>query len=106
MRSEFAEAGLLFRCMGWGIILWSPMIWAGPLLVAAGRTDLTLRTSLASSVTMLLLYSAAIPLLGALGAALVYAVNHAVFVTFALWHARRAGLLLPAAVPSPKCTRS
>jgi len=91
---EFIAAGSLFRLMGWGILLWSPFIWVGPLLLAAGRPDLMLRCSLGSGIGAVVLYLVACPLFGAPGAAVVSATTHAIGVAIALWSARNAGIFL------------
>ena len=97
MSPDYVEAGRLFRLMGWGILLWSPFVWAGPLLLAAGRPDLLLRCSLGTGGTVLVLYLAAGATIGAPGVAVVSALTHAVFVAIALWSGRRAGIIFPAA---------
>ena len=96
MRPEFAEAGTLFRSMGWGIVLCSPFVWVAPLLLAAGRSDLMLRATLIHGIVVTALYVAACAAFGALGAALVNALTHGIFVLIALWSGRRAGIIFPA----------
>lgn len=101
MRSEYAGAGRLFRLMGWGMMLWAPLLWVGPLLAAAGRTDVMLRASLESSVIVVGLYLVAVPLFGAAGAALVYALSTPILVALMFWLGRRAGVIFPSSVASP-----
>jgi len=96
LRPEFGEAGTVFRCMGWGIILSAPFVWVYPYLMAAGRTDLNLWTAWSSTVIVVALYLAAIPAGGMIGAALVNAGSVSVFTVIGLALARRNGLLFPA----------
>lgn len=93
------EAGTLFRCMGWGIILSAPLVWLYPFLMAAGRTDLNLWAAWSSTVIVVLLYLVAIPHAGAVGAALVLALSATIFNCIALALGRRAGLLFPKEEP-------
>ena len=94
-KPEYAEAGRLFRLMGWGIVIWSPFVWCGPLLFAANRPDLALIRSLVTGFTVLGLYFLLCRPLGADGAALVSAVTHGISVAIGLWLGRRAGIIFP-----------
>lgn len=99
MKAEFAGAGTVFRCMGWGIVLSAPFVWVFPLFAAAGRPDLNLWAALCSTIATVLLYLVAIPHAGAAGAAMVYAASAPLFAAAALAMGRRAGLLFPKAEP-------
>jgi O-antigen/teichoic acid export membrane protein len=101
MRAEFADAGLIFRCMGWGIILSAPFVWVYPFLLAAGRTDLNLWAALSSTVIVVLLYLTAIPYAGPVGAALVYALSMPINLALMLWLGRRAGVIFPSSIAPP-----
>jgi O-antigen/teichoic acid export membrane protein len=103
MGADFAAAGVLFRWMAWGIVFWAPLVWVNPLLMAAGRPDLTLRASVVGSVVTLLLYMVAIAEWGATGAAAVYALASPVVIGLVAWFAWRSdafvALRSAAAVP-------
>jgi O-antigen/teichoic acid export membrane protein len=101
MGKEFAGAGLLFRCMAWGILFWAPVMWANPLLMAAGRPDLTLKASLLGSVIILGLYLVCVPLWGGIGTALVNALSAPVGMALTLWLGLRAGIIFPQFRPVP-----
>jgi O-antigen/teichoic acid export membrane protein len=99
MKPDYAAAGGIFRIMGCGILVWSPFVWTGPLLLAANRPDLMLRCSLLNNfmiagLTFLLIWQ-----VGATGAALVTVLNRFLFVALTLWSARNAGLLFPEEAP-------
>jgi O-antigen/teichoic acid export membrane protein len=95
MKPEYTEAGDLFRLMGWGIVIWSPFVWTGPLLLAANRPDLLLRCSLITGLSVLGLYFLLCWQMGAPGAAIVAALTHTIYVIVALWSGRRAGIIFP-----------
>ncbi len=104
---QFAEAGTLFRLMAWGVVVWTPFMWATSLLLAAGRTDLLLRSSVLTSVVVILLLLGFTALWGARGAAVVDAMTVPLSVGYALVQVRRAGLLsLKGPAESPERTRA
>lgn len=91
--ARFYESGIVFRCMIWAVLFWFPLMWVNPLLMAADRVDLTLRATVLGAVTAITLFFVLIPLFGARGAALAYAMATPVTLLTALWNARNAGLL-------------
>ncbi|NOX50264.1 MAG: hypothetical protein GXP16_06975 [Gammaproteobacteria bacterium] len=75
MGDEFSKAGTLFIIMVSSIVIWIPLLWAYPIFLTAGRTDLALKASLAHSILSALLYVFFIARFGVIGAAIAYAVN-------------------------------
>ncbi len=91
--NAFHQSGVIFCAMLWPVLIWFPLQWVNPLLMAAGRPDLTLRAAIAESVIVTIMYFLVIPKLGAIGAACVYALATPLVLLFGLWLGRRAGLL-------------
>jgi O-antigen/teichoic acid export membrane protein len=107
MGAEFSGAGPLFRWMAWGIMFWAPLVWINPLLMAAGRPDLTLRASLVGSIVTLLLFVIGIAEWGGTGAAAVYALASPVVIGLVIWFGRSSEAFValrsaPAAVGWPR----
>ncbi|MGE3313514.1 MAG: lipopolysaccharide biosynthesis protein [Planctomycetaceae bacterium] len=90
---QFAEGGAIFRWMVWCLLVWMPLLWVNPLLMAAGRANLFFRATVVASATTLLLDLLLIPRLGATGAAIAYAAGVLASPLAGLWMARRAGIL-------------
>lgn len=72
---EFSNASTLFVIMVSSIVIWIPLLWAHPIFLTAGRTDLALKASLAHSILSVLLYAFFIANYGMIGAAIAYAIN-------------------------------
>ena len=90
---EYSESASVFRWMIWGLAVWAPLVWVNPLLMAAGRPDLTVKASIAGSAVVLAVYLLAIPVLGARGAALGQALAAPVVMAFAFLFTSRAGVM-------------
>ena len=95
MKPEYAEAGNIFRCMAWGVMLWTPGIWVAPLIVAAGRTDIMLKAAVICGIASALGYVGAIWLGGVYGAAVMYALSVPLWMIVIIGYGRRAGILFP-----------
>ena len=91
----YAPAGSLFRWMTWGVVIWGPLVWVNPLLMAAGRPDLVLKSSLGTALATLALFWLVIPHAGALGAGIVSALATPIVLSFAIILGRRNGIILP-----------
>jgi O-antigen/teichoic acid export membrane protein len=96
---QFAEGGSLFRSMAWCLVVWMPLLWVNPLLMAAGRANLFFRATLVASATTLLLDLLLIPNFGATGAAIAYAAGVLASPIAGLALARRAGLFTELRTP-------
>lgn len=92
---QFAEGGYYFRWMIWCILIWMPLLWVNPLLMAAGRANLFFRATLVASSVILIVDLLLIPRWGGDGAAFAYAIGHLVAPVVSLWLARSAGVLTP-----------
>lgn len=90
---EFAAGGSVFRWMIWCVLVWMPLLWVNPLLMAAGRANLFFRATLVASATTLLLDLLLIPRFGAHGAAFAYAAGVLASPLAGIWLARRAGII-------------
>jgi O-antigen/teichoic acid export membrane protein len=91
--AAFVEAGVLFRWMGWGVLFWAPFVWVNPLLLAAGRADLSLWASLLGSAIVVALYLICIPPWGGVGAAAVLAASIPVMLTCSGWLGWRSRII-------------
>lgn len=89
----FADARVYFWGMLWGIVIGLPLFWVNPLLLAAGRSDLSLRAAVVAAVITTGLYVVLVPALGGLGAAVGNAAGGAVGGLTAGWMVWRNGLL-------------
>ncbi|MGE3317245.1 MAG: lipopolysaccharide biosynthesis protein [Planctomycetaceae bacterium] len=92
MGSDFAEAGLYFRWMLIGLVVWMPLLWVNPLLMASGRADLFFRATVVASVATLACDVYLIPKWGGTGASFAYAVSHIAAPLTSLWLARANGI--------------
>lgn len=76
-----------------GLLLWAPIVWVPGLLLAAGRSDLSLRAAFGGAVAVLLLYLVLVPTLGTIGAALAVGPGGSVVTLLSLYMAKASGLL-------------
>jgi O-antigen/teichoic acid export membrane protein len=95
MGAGFGEAGQLFQLMVWSVLFWMPLLWVNPLLLSAGRPDLSLRATLFGSLATLLLLACLIPLWGGRGAALAYGMSVPLTLVPAWWMGRKEGVIFP-----------
>jgi len=91
--ARFDGAATIFRWMVWCALVWAPLQWLTPALMAAGRPDLVLRAGVFGAVTTFTLYLLLIPRLGGVGAALGYGLGVAATVGAKVVLARRADLI-------------
>jgi O-antigen/teichoic acid export membrane protein len=96
--SQYAPAGEVFRWMTWGLVVWAPFVWLSPLILAAGRPELSLKSGMITAVFAALAQFAVVPRFGANGAAFVYALTNPVAVILLWTLGRHAGILFPAPV--------
>ncbi len=104
MGQEYAQAGILFRWMSWGILVWAPLIWVPPLLAAADRPDLNFKSSLIVAMATFALLPFTVVSWGATGAALVYALKAPLLMTLLLSFGKRAGIIFPITLTSSGST--
>jgi O-antigen/teichoic acid export membrane protein len=102
MGPEFHESSGLFRWMVWGACLWMPFVWVNPLMLAAGRPDLTLWSAVIAAVVSLVLNLVAISFFAGQGAAIVYGFNTPLVVFIALVLARASGIWRELGSAQPK----
>ena len=95
MGPEYRDAGSMFRWMTWGLVVWAPLVWVNPLLMAAGRPELLLKSSVIASMFVAALYVPAISLAGANGAAFVSALANPAVLLLSIWIGNREGIVLP-----------
>ena len=86
---SFSGAGTTFRWMAWSVVPWMLLLWVNPLLIAAGRPQLSLRAAIGGAILTLVMGLACIPVWGSNGAALAYAVGISGTLVGALRYARR-----------------
>jgi O-antigen/teichoic acid export membrane protein len=97
----------IFYLMLPGLFLWAPFVWVPGLLLAAGRSDLSLRAALWGAVAVIGLYATLIPMLGSYGAAIAVGPGASVVTMLSLYMARTAGLLSGSTqAPSKTATES
>lgn len=101
---SFDGTGRLFALMAWGLLFWAPMIWANPLLMAAGRPDLVLRSSVINSLVCLCLSLYTIPVWGTAGSAFTFSVANPIIAVLVLIYGWIYGIFrfrgTPSAVPA------
>lgn len=85
-----------------GLFLWAPFVWVPGLLLAAGRSDLSLRAAFWGGVAVLGLCASLIPTLGTYGAAIAVGPGASVVTMLSLYMARAAGLLTASTQSAPK----
>ncbi|GDY20577.1 hypothetical protein LBMAG56_19230 [Verrucomicrobiota bacterium] len=91
--SEFAASRAYFLGMLWGILFWLPLLWANPLLLAIGRSDLAVKGAAVGAGISLLLYCGLVPLFGGIGAALSNALGGVCSSLVGFWMVRSSDLL-------------
>lgn len=92
---QYATSVGIFRLMISGLILWAPLIWVTPLLLAADRPDIVTKASLIGGAVTVALQLMLIPLLEAVGAAAGYVCATVLSMIIALMWGVRAGVIPP-----------
>lgn len=90
MGADFAGAGTVFRFMSGAFLFWAPFFWVNPILLAAGRPDLMLKTGIITAFITLCLYLVLVPRFAGAGAAVAYALTWPAALFLSLAMARRA----------------
>jgi O-antigen/teichoic acid export membrane protein len=70
--ASFSSAGTIFRWMGWSIVPWMLLLWVNPLLIAAGRPQLSVRAAVSGAIVTVAMALVCVPRWAGNGAALAY----------------------------------
>ena len=69
---RFAESGWILRAMVWSCLIWFPLLWVNPLLLAMGRPDVPSRAALWAAAVITISYVISGRVWGTFGVAVVY----------------------------------
>jgi O-antigen/teichoic acid export membrane protein len=87
--AELQAAGKLYCILAVGTLIWPPLVWVNPVLLAFDRAGKSVLAALLGGLTSLILLVVLIPLFGAVGAAISWVTGGAVGLLVALHLANR-----------------